>query len=194
MGNYFRKRWQFAVAIIALIITFTFTGCMTTPQGGGDPVYDATKTAQFKAAIQPLTVGVIRRVIVRNPESTNYFQAIADVFSDARDSGAWNPFVVTEALDARFGTLPMQEDWAQAVMDAKNALIGIYTIFYSDRWNVKMDPEKWVWHLTDAIATMINRGIIEAGGASPIPPLVDPPASSNLIAPTIIGPPPPLVP
>lgn len=154
------KRFGWLAAIILAI--GILGGCMTVPPGGGDPVYDATKTEQVKAAIQPLVVSGVRRAISSHTNAIPYVQSIATTFAVARDSSAWDPYVVALALDAQFGALPMDKEWAQIVLDLKNAVFALYQIFYAERFQAELDPEKWGWHVTDIIANSLEQALKEA--------------------------------
>jgi hypothetical protein len=151
-----------AILGIILLAILTCTGCKTVPAGGGDPVYDETKTEQVKAAIQPLVVSGVRRAIIAETNSIPYFKTVADVFALARDRRAFDPTLVARALDAGLGTIPAEKEWAQIVLDVKNALVAIYQIAYADRLSLKMSEEEWMFHVADLIANSLQQALQEA--------------------------------
>jgi hypothetical protein len=151
-----------AILGIILLAIFICTGCTTIPSGGGDPVYDATKTEQVKAAIKPLVVAGVRRAIIAETNAIPYLQTVAEVFANARDRGEINPAVVARALDARLSTLAGNEEWVQIVLDLKNATLALYEIFYAERHSLQMPEDKWMFHVADVIANSFTQAIGEA--------------------------------
>ncbi len=147
--------------ILTLILAagLPLCGCKTAG------VYDSVKTDQVKAALTPITASVVRRVILTSPQHADEIalssRAVGSVFCSAAASGSLGPEQVLAAVDA--ATAGLQAGVDPEIIDAKNALLAIYRIFYGDRFRAELPADKWPRHVADLICASIDQGLKDAG-------------------------------
>lgn len=152
------------VLSVAAVLLAGPVGCTTVKDG--TKVYDPVKTEQVKAAIKPVVASIVRRVVVKNPETAQYFVDAKNVFVSFRDGGQFKPSVIVDALNAAV----TKEGWinkldpetAGYVAEAKNLLVALYELNYADAGNADLPADKFAWNLLDILADGIATGLVDA--------------------------------
>lgn len=148
--------------VVALALTApVFSGCKTT-QADGSSVYDPTKTENLKLALEPLVTSLVRRGLLAKPESRVYVEGMTSALEAMRDSKSFDPSVLDGGLNLALNDLPKDKEWAQYVIDVKNTLYAVYTIFWKQKSSVELSEEEWGYHLTDFFATTLRRALADS--------------------------------
>ncbi|HEU4344043.1 MAG TPA: hypothetical protein VFU31_21010 [Candidatus Binatia bacterium] len=155
------RRFAF-VALASLLIT---AGCSTINPDTGQKVFDPIRTAQVKAALQAPVQETITRIIRNSPEHSdqiaNYFRSAGNVFCKMRDTSRFEPqFLIAELEKATEG---LQQGLDPLAITAKNTIIALYVVFYSQRQSADLSPEKFLWNTSDLFCNAINTGLKDAG-------------------------------
>lgn len=160
----------FSAVMAVAVILAVGVGCKSLNPNTGQVEFDPVKTEQVKAAIEPVVSSAVRRVVIDNPETAQYFQQAVDVFVQMRDTQQFSPEYLVLALDKA----AEKEDWfskldpevAGYVLDAKNLMIALYRINFADAGRADLSPEKFAWNLLDVLASGVGQGLKDAGVGS----------------------------
>ncbi len=156
------KMTMLAVALSVGLIT----GCTTTGPNG-TKVPDVARTEKVKAVAESVSTLVLRRALQRFPteadEIARYARAVGAVFCEMQATKKFNP----ESLEAGIAaiTLPLitDETVAAYVADARDVLKLTYRVFYADRFDAELPPEKWPAVVADVFCNSIDRGLKDSG-------------------------------
>ena len=159
----------FIVSITAIAAFIATTGCKTTTTVVSDgktnvvTQFDPVKTAQVKAAIEPVVAGAIRRVIKNSPQHSveigDYMRAVGYAFCTMRSQTNASPELLITMLDTLVAP-KIQEDY---IIDIKNAAVSIYKINYGQRFQAELPPDKWPYQVADLLCTSIDTGLKDSG-------------------------------
>lgn len=159
-----------ALALLALLL-LPSTGCKTTttvnPDGTTNVVkyIDPIKLQQAKDAIEPAASSVLRRAILRSPdhavEISTYARAVGSVFRKMATTRQFSPvYLIDEANKATAG---LQTTAPPEIIDAKNAAIALYKIFYGDQLMVAIPEDKWAMAISQLFWESIDQALKDAG-------------------------------
>lgn len=161
-----KNKWQETVIIVLVMGFWTLalqqiTGCKTVNPTTGQAQYDPVKTAQVEAAFVPLASSTIRRLIKHNPTDATkiaeYFRAGGRVFKQMVDQKKFDPVYLVQQLDL---VIPIRND---TILDVKNLIVAMYTVFYGDRVHAELPEDQWVIHVANTFAKGIDQGLKDAG-------------------------------
>jgi len=117
-----------------------------------------------KAEAEALVTIGIRRIIHNNPQHTNevagYFRAVGGVFKQMSTTSSFTPDMLVGAINV--ATAGLQAGLPQDVLDVKDAVIGLFKLFYADRWNAELSPEKWPANVADVFWRAIHQALIDS--------------------------------
>ena len=154
------------LAIAGLSLAIGFTACKSLKPNTGQEEYDVVKTEQVKDIIEPVAIGIVRRVIQKNPETSPWFSRAAKTFAYMRDTKQLDPAVLIKELDqaaTEEGWFDPTKPWMNEAIDSKNALIALYKTYYNQRLIADLPEDQFLYHLADFFSDVISRGVTEAG-------------------------------
>ena len=150
---------------ILLALSAAPTGCTTTGSGtNAVTVIDTNKLAQVQAVVEPLLSSVIRRVVANSPqhsvEIANYVGAVGGVCCQMTASNDFTPTYLIAALDK--ATAGLQTGVDQDIIDAKNAIVAIYKIAYSDQLTVSLGNGVWPRAVLGTLCDSVNQALSDS--------------------------------
>jgi hypothetical protein len=137
-------------------------GC-TLLQPDGTRVYDPVKTAQVKAALEPVVIGGFGVLLQDKPRSGDYLRAFGGVFCQMASSGNFTPEYLIDA--ANKATLPLQAGADPLILLAKDTTIALYKLNYGQRFIAELPESEWPRHVADLFCETIDRALKNAGQA-----------------------------
>lgn len=160
------------------LCALALTGCKTTridpTTGQTTKEFDPVKTAQIKAALEPIGSSAVRRVIKNSPEHSaeiaGYFRAVGSAFCQMSEKGDFDPAYLVGAVDT--ATAKLQEHVPGEAIEIKNALIACYKIGYEGRFRAELPADQWPKNVADLICACIDQGLKDTGrpGARTVTP------------------------
>jgi hypothetical protein len=150
---------------LCLAGTVTVVGCKILNPDTGEYEYDPVTTEQVKSTVKPFVVSTVRRIIIANPDTANYFTLSAQTFDKMRDDKAFEPSILIKALDEAAkneGWYGSEDEWIQVGLDFKDALIAFYEVYYAQRFKAALPEDEFLFHVTDLIADALAQGVTEA--------------------------------
>jgi hypothetical protein len=158
-----KKAKQFlAVAVCAC--SLSLAGCQTGPDG--KKTVDLVKVSQAKALINPIAASGVRRALNNSPEHApeiaRYAAAFAGVFCTMSLSNEFRPeFLIDQT--AQFSDPELGKIGDGYLIDIKNAVVGLYKVFYGDRFRAEIPPDEWLHSVSEFFCESINQGLNDAG-------------------------------
>lgn len=157
----------FLLAALALPVALTNTGCTTTGTGtNAVTTIDPVKLQQAQAAIEPAAASVLRRAILNSPQHAkeigDYARAVGGVFCQMKANN--NNFTPQYLIDSvNTATANLQANAPAEVIDAKNAAIALYKIFFADNLTVQIPANGWPSAVTGLFCDAIDQALKDAG-------------------------------
>ena len=138
------------LSLLIAVLSLSMIACKTPT---GQP--DVVRTQRVKDAIQPVVSSVVTRVVKQNPDLFNYFKSGGDLFCEMKEKKNFSP----EYLIAQFDKIGSQYLRNSDATDAKNLIIALYKINYSDRFKADLPEGSFVEFLTDILCLSIRQGL-----------------------------------
>jgi hypothetical protein len=108
---------------------------------------------------------VLRRAIANSPQHAieigNYARAVGGVFCQMEANNNFTPTYLVDA--ANRATAGLQTNVDQAIIDAKNAVIAIYKIAFSDQLTWQLPNNIWPKAVAGTICASVNQALIDSG-------------------------------
>lgn len=160
-----------AAAMIILISCTTTKTTVSTDASGNSvtnvvKVFDQVKTDQVKAVLQGAITDGLYRVLKNSPQHSdaiaNYVREGGKVFCKMQAEGKFDPLYLNDGLDkVAIPLLPDKE--RDIVVVVKTTAVSLYQIFYAQRFQAELSPEKFTYNLADLFCNSIDQGL-KAGG------------------------------
>lgn len=158
-----------AAIVLAAYVLGAVTGCVTKPGPGPSTntvsTVDPVKLQQAKSAITPVVSGVIRRAILNSPQHAadigNYARAVGSVFCNMLANKNFTPTYLIDAANA--ATLRYQWAASPDLIDAKNAVLALYQIFYADKLTVELPDNQWLVAVCGLFCDSVDQALKDAG-------------------------------
>lgn len=146
------------------LASVALTGCVAGPDGAKK--LDLVKAAQAKALIEPIAASGIRRALQNSPEHApqiaKYAASFAGVFCTMTLSNSFQPeFLITEV--DKFADPELAKIGDGYLIDIKNTAIGLYKVFYGDRFRAEVPPDQWLHLVCEFFCEAITQGLTDAG-------------------------------
>lgn len=157
------KIHKWSATVLLALFACLMIGCKSMNPATGQYEFDPLKTDAVKAALELPVKSAIRRAILNSPdhadEIADYFRQVATVFCKMSTTGTFDPLFLIAEVDKL--VIPKIPD--PLILDAKDSLITLYRIFYSQRFTAELSPQEWPFHLADFFCTAINTALKDAG-------------------------------
>jgi hypothetical protein len=157
-------------AIVGALAIAHFTACTTVTKVEDGVtntvrVIDPVRLAQARDALEPAASSVLRRAILRSPEHADeiaaYARAVQSVFCSMSQNRNFAPAYLIEAANA--ATAPLQAEASAEIIDAKNAAIALYKIFYGDQLTWEIPGDAWPMAICQLFCESIDEALEDAG-------------------------------
>ncbi len=126
---------------------------------------DPVRLAQARDALEPAASSVLRRAILRSPEHADeiaaYARAVQSVFCSMVEARNFSPAYLIDAANA--ATAPLQSEASAEIIDAKNAAIALYKIFYGDQLTWEIPDSAWPMAISQLFCESIDQALKDAG-------------------------------
>lgn len=158
-----------AVAVLS-VINLT-TGCVHTPvvtNGVTNIVttIDTNKLQQVQAAVEPAAASAIRRAILNSPQHAqeigDYARAVGKSLCKAVSTQSISPNNIVSGVELATQGLQVQ-NLPPEVIDAKNALLAVYSILYNDKLTVQLPNNQWPYAVLQTICDSLDQALKDAG-------------------------------
>lgn len=156
------KTLLMTATLVALI------GCSTGCKTGADGkrTIDIVKVDQAKALIEPVAAGALRRALQNSPEHApklaQYAASVAGVFCTMTLSNSFQPEFLIAEVD-KFADPELAKIGDGYLVDIKNTAIGLYKVFYGDRFRAEVPPDQWLHLVCEFFCDAITQGLTDAG-------------------------------
>lgn len=159
------------IAALSLIAVLPITtGCKTVTQPGTTNIVttiDPVRLQQIRDVVEPAASSVLRRAIANSPQHAEeigmYARAVGSVFCKMDAANNFKPEYLIDA--ANTATAGLQVGVDQAIIDAKNAVIAVYKIAYSDQLTWQLPTNVWPRAVAGTLCNSINQALVDSGQA-----------------------------
>ena len=148
-------------------VVFFGVGFETTAPATAMAVYQAARKElkNFFLLASHVLVPPAMEAILRSPdhavEISTYARAVGSVFRKMATTRQFSPvYLIDEANKATAG---LQTTAPPEIIDAKNAAIALYKIFYGDQLMVAIPEDKWAMAISQLFWESIDQALKDAG-------------------------------
>lgn len=156
------------LGLLAAALPVVTTGCKTITQPGTTntvTVIDPVKLQQIRDVVEPAASSVLRRAIANSPQHAEeigmYARAIGTVFCQMDANDNFKPDYLIDAANKATSGLQVGVD--QTIIDAKNAVIAVYKIAYSDQLTWQLPTNVWPRAVAGTLCNSINQALVDSG-------------------------------
>lgn len=152
-----------ALALTPMVVS---TGCTTVGSGTNIvTVLDPAKVQAIQDVVEPAASAVLRRAIANSPQHAaeigNYARAVGGVFCKMVANNNFTPTYLVDAANS--ATANLQAGVSQEIIDAKNAVVAIYKVAFSDQLTVVLPNNVWMKAVCSTICNSINQALLDSG-------------------------------